>query len=203
MTSNEIQLDYVKRMGDPLGSFVYHLQNDVHWLYRKWLEFSELFGPDSGHSDLLNQVASNFFYYLFRLQFEDAILHIARLTDPAENKHQQNMSVKRLALLVADSTLLNSLNEKLNQAETRCAFARALRNKWIAHSDFAQRSGAATVLPSVEQKQISEAISAIREVVRHVEEHYGVPPTATMGDPWGAKKLIRYLEHHSLRRPTA
>ena len=60
MTADEIQADYVARMGTDLGEFMYFLQNDVHWLRRKWREFSALFGPDSGNSDLLNRVAANF-----------------------------------------------------------------------------------------------------------------------------------------------
>jgi hypothetical protein len=203
MTSDEIHADYRERMGAPLGTFMFHLQNDVHWLHRKWLEFNELFGPNAGHSDLLNQVASNFFYYLFRLQFEDAILHIARLTDSPENNHQQNLSIKRLSTLVSDAGLLRSLGQQIQEAEDRCGFARAYRNKWIAHADFAHRSGTVEALPSVEQSKVTTAISAIRSVVRSVEEHYGVPPTATMDDPWGAKSLIAYLERHSTAGPAA
>lgn len=188
---NDMHAQYVQKMGEPLGTFTFYLTDDVGWLTLKWREFNHLFA--SGNIDLLNRVASNYFYYMLRLQFGDAVLHIAKLTDPPENRHQRNLSIQGLPPLVSDAGLRGVVLPKITEADICSTFARGYRNKWIAHSDFDHRSGAITALPSVEQKQVSDALVAIQDVVRCVENHYGIPPIARLDDRWGATKLIGYL----------
>ncbi len=82
MTDEELGAEYVRVMGSDLGQLCGELRDDVDWLRRKWSNFQELFGKGQERIDLLNRAASNFFYFLHRLFFEDAMLHLCRLSDP-------------------------------------------------------------------------------------------------------------------------
>ena len=97
-----LRAGYVEVMGPELGNTRKSLQNDFAWLQRKWMEFGELFQRGQDRIDLLNSTASNFFYFLNKLLYEDALLHIARITDPAESFGRQNLSVTRLAGAIAE-----------------------------------------------------------------------------------------------------
>ena len=57
------------------------LLDDFDWLRRKWSEFQELYGKGQERIDVLNAAASNFFYLLQQVFFENAMLHLSRLTD--------------------------------------------------------------------------------------------------------------------------
>src|SRR4051812_41811281 len=97
---NDMHSQYVQKMGEPLGTYIFYLTDDVAWLTRKWREFNNLFATEN--IDLLTRVASNHFYYMLRLQFEDAVLHVAKLTDPPGNRHQRNLSIQGLPPLISD-----------------------------------------------------------------------------------------------------
>jgi hypothetical protein len=73
-------------MGPELGSLYHELEEEVDWLQQKWNEFRELFAKGAERIELLNTVAPNFFYMLHKLMFEDAMLHLCRLTDSSQTK---------------------------------------------------------------------------------------------------------------------
>src|ERR1700722_171104 len=83
---NNQQDEYIALMGQALGPLCYELREDIDWLQNKWAEFRELFGNGAERIDLLNTVACNFFGFLHKMMFEDAMLHLCRLTDPAETR---------------------------------------------------------------------------------------------------------------------
>jgi hypothetical protein len=82
LPTEKLLAEYVQAMGADLGTLCHELRNEVEWLQFKWSEFQELFEKGAQRIDLLNTVASKFFYFLHKLLFEDAMLHLCRLTDP-------------------------------------------------------------------------------------------------------------------------
>ena len=62
------------------------LERELDWLQGKWSEYQEIFGNGPSRREVLNTVASNFFYLLEQLLFQDAMLHLCRLTDPAQTR---------------------------------------------------------------------------------------------------------------------
>jgi hypothetical protein len=186
-------------MDTDLRAFCEALSEDLDWLYSKWSEFQELFGDGSRHLDVLNRAAPNFFYLLQKLLYEDAMLHLCRLTDPAETRvkgnRARNLTVQGIAELISDTTLKAALASAAEQARGKCEFARLWRDKRLAHTDLViNRSGWASALPSVAATDIEEAIDSLFTTLNLIEGYYTRQPVVRKKDPWGAKSLVHYLE---------
>ncbi|MCL4844906.1 MAG: hypothetical protein KJ066_00080 [Acidobacteria bacterium] len=198
MTNDELRDERVGVMGEKLGNFYHDLENELAWLMRKHRELGELFAEDDAQIALLNRVASNFFFFLKRMYFEDALLHIARLTDPAETGgrvRQANLTIQALQFVVTDATLQTRVRRAVDAALGASHFARDWRNKRLAHADLVlYRQGSASGLPDVRQQDIAKAAAAIAEPLKLVADHFGVPVALLgLGDPWGARALVEYL----------
>ncbi len=195
MTHDEIQSEYVDKMGSELGRLAHELRDQLSWLERKWAEFEELYMKGEGRIELLNRAASNFFYFLQQLMYEDAMLHLARLTDPAKTNSHENLTVLQLAVAVPDPKFQAKVDDATRDVLTKCQFARDWRNKKIAHSDLKVfRAGHAKSLPSVKKTDVDDAIESLLTLLASVDAHYGIPHSISAGDPWGAKSLLDYLE---------
>ncbi len=182
-------------MGSDLGPLCCELRDDFDWLRRKWSNFQELFGKGQERIDLLNMVASNFFYFLHRLFFEDAMLHLCRLTDPPRMRDRETLTVMALTDTVPDPALKASVEAKTKEVREDCEFARKWRNRRLAHTDLGTlREGHALALPSVDSAKIETALKSIDDLLTLVEDHYGLPHILLASDPWGAKPLIHHLE---------
>ena len=105
LTDVERRADYVATMGPELGHLYHELEEEVDWLQQKWNEFRELFGKGQGRIDMLATVASNFFSMLHKLMFEDAMLHLCRLSDPPVIRGRRNLTFMALVDAVTDSPL--------------------------------------------------------------------------------------------------
>jgi hypothetical protein len=186
-------------MGTDLGQLCYELEADFDWLRYKWSEFRQLFAKGQERIDFLNTVAPGFFSFLNRLMFEDAMLHLCRLTDPPKSFNQatgpKNLTVMVLADLV-DPVLKTSVQTKTADARKTCEFARQWRNKRLAHTDLLTlRQGHSLTLPSVNALDVDNALTSISNLLRTVDAHYGrSTPTGFLPDPWGADSLLNYLE---------
>jgi hypothetical protein len=171
------------------------LRDDFDWLRRKWTERSELFEKGQKRIDLLNTAASNFFYFLHRVFFEDAMLHLCRLTDRRRTGDRESLTVMALANLISDTVLNASVQAKAEEALKNCEFARIWRDRRIAHTDLVTlRQEHALTLPEVNTTDIDNAMRSIGGLLTLVEDHYGLPHTLLGPDPWGAKSLVHYLE---------
>ena len=199
MTDQELGAEYVRAMGSDLGQLCEELRDDIDWLRRKWSNFQELFGKGQERIDLLNKAASNFFHFLHRLFFEDAMLHLCRLTDPPKTRlrtgDRENLSVLALSEMISDPVLKASVRTKTNQVRKSCEFARKWRNQRLAHTDLInRRRGHALTLPSVRDNDIENGLKSIGDLLTMVEDHYGLPRSVLYPDPWGAKSLVHYLK---------
>lgn len=182
-------------MGSDLGLRCCELRDDFDWLRRKWNNFQELFGKGQERIDLLNTVASNFFYSLHRLFFEDAMLHMCRLTDPPRMRDRETLTVMALTDTISDLALKDSVETKTKEVREDCEFARKWRNRRLAHTDLVTlREGHALTLPPVDSANIETALKSIDGLLTLVEDHYGLPHVLLASDPWGAKPLIYHLE---------
>lgn len=198
---NDPRVEYISLMGPQLGLLCYELRQDVDWLQNKWTEFQELFSKGEERITLLNTVASNFFWFLRKMMFEDAMLHLCRLTDPPETRiHtakkvliRKNLTAMALPNAICDAAFRDLVKSHTQTCKQNCEFARQVRNRLIAHSDFesAQRAGSG---PQIFRSHVEEAIKSLRALVWLVEEHYGYPPSLLLKDPFGASSLIFYLE---------
>jgi hypothetical protein len=182
-------------MGPELGPLCRELRDDFDWLRHKWSEFQELFGKGQERIDLLNTVASNFFHFLHRMLFEDAMLHLCRLTDRPRMVDRETLTVRALNDRVSDPALKASMEIKTEEVRENCQFARKWRNRRLAHTDLITlREGHALALPPVDSANIDTALKSIDDLLTLVEDHYGLPHVLLGSDPWGAKPLIYHLE---------
>ncbi|PYT82947.1 MAG: hypothetical protein DMG40_04830 [Acidobacteria bacterium] len=199
ITDEELRDEYVRAMGPRLGLLCSELQNDYVWLQRKWSNFQELFGKGQKRIDLLNRAASNFFYFLHRLLLEDAMLHLCRLSDPPKTKlrsgDRENLSVLAIAPMITAPELKAAVRAETLEVRKKCEFARKWRNRRLAHTDMIQRAkGQGLALPEVTSTDIENALDAIGNLITLVEDHYDLPRTLLVSDPWGATSLVRYLQ---------
>jgi hypothetical protein len=212
ITDEELRAEYVRAMGPDLGLFCSELQGDLAWLRHKWIEFQELFAKGPERMVLLNTVASNFFYFLRKLLFEDAMLHLSRLTDPPKTAGRggwANLTVLALDKMISDPVFRASVRAEEQQVRKACEFARRWRNKRLAHTDFVTlREGHAATLPPVTTANIENAVKSVLGLLSSVEGHYGLLRSVQHPDPWGARSLVYYLQeatravdsrHHLLR----
>lgn len=194
-TQEEVRGDYVRLMGVGLGSLVHELTLEEDWLRDKWTIFRELFEHGGDRIDLLNRTAPNFFYFLHKLLYEDAMLHLSRLTDPPETYRKANLTVRQLDGLIADPNLKGSVEGAIKDLVITCKFARDIRNRRLAHTDLnSTRSGDPYSSCKITSTDVTRALKGLRTVLSLIENHYSIPPTLILRDPWGAEALVRCLQ---------
>jgi len=194
-TPEEVRDDYVSLMGDDLGRLSHELTTEEDWLRDKWAVFRELFERGQERIDLLNRTAPNFFWSLHKLLFEDAMMHLSRLTDPPMSFGKPNLTVKRLPASISDPKLKASVEAAIDDLAKSCEFARDMRNRWLAHTDLkAARSEHPSALPAVMPEDIARALQCLRAVLLLIEEHHRMPPTLISPDWWGAEALVHRLQ---------
>jgi hypothetical protein len=173
LTTDEIKAEYVTVMGPELGAVFYALYNELSWLHIRWRQYVQLFGEKPSRVDLLNRAAGLFFRVVQDGVWEDALLHLSRITDRPETGGRQNLTIQRLPALLTDSVLATEVQTLVDKAVTRSAFARDWRNRHIAHSDLALaiREGAKP-LAAGSRKSVVEALDAIDAVLNRLEQQF-------------------------------
>jgi hypothetical protein len=157
---------------------------------------------------VLNAAGPGLFASIQQLMFDDAILRICRLTDPAGNRHQENLSLERMldatSWKTTDSAKWKTYRTKLDQVEDICGPCRIHRNKRVSHKNIASLQN----LPVATMKMIDDASASIQGFVGaiHSELNQGSAYSFNLlidGDR-DAKHLMRYLRNRaSQSRPEA
>jgi hypothetical protein len=104
-TSEEAQQRRLDAMSASLGAQFDVLWNEIVWLHMKWQEFEKLYAHTKERMQLLNEVASPFFWQLQDMMWRDALLHLARVTDPPQSSGKDKPDVRGLPPLVPDEAL--------------------------------------------------------------------------------------------------
>ena len=166
-TANQVRTE----LGTQLGPVFSELRDDLAWLQVKWAEYRELYGTSPDRIDLLNSAAGLFFRILQDSMWEDALLHLCRLTDPADMGRKKNLSIQVLPELCDDADLRNAVETLVEEAKVATLFARDWRNRHISHRDrdLALRSKTRPLAPA-SRAQVSAAISAIHRVLNEISE---------------------------------
>jgi hypothetical protein len=194
--ANRVQQVYIEKMGPELGTLQFKLFNQCAWLYVKWLDFVVLYGNDAETIAVLNQSAHSYFHMLQEVLFEDAILHICRLSDPAIVAGRTTVSVNGLMRAHFPDQLKNELGTCLADVRQKTEFARDWRNRHIGHHDYELATGGSKPLESASRKRVRLAIDSIAAAINCVETHYCGGPVLydTVGPQIaGATKLLQIL----------
>jgi AbiU2 len=172
-TAEEAKANYVKKMGDALGTQFAELWLEVENLSAAWGEYVELFAePDS--VVVLNQTAPALFRIIQVFLWEHMLLRIARLTDPpTSGKGKENLTILNLPSLVEDRGEKAKLDELASIAKSKTEFCRDWRNRHIAHRDLELlKNGSAKPLEEANGIKVTDALSAIKNVLTEVSWHY-------------------------------
>ena len=93
-TSEDVEKAHLEAFGPNMGPLYHALEDEVTWLHAKWLEYRKLFAKSKESVDFLNETARFFFRVVQDVLWDDVLLHIARLTDPAkQNRFENRVSV--------------------------------------------------------------------------------------------------------------
>jgi hypothetical protein len=198
-TSEEVKNTNVEKMGKELGEVYSALWQDVAVLHFDWHEYVELFGAKPTRIDLMNATAPHFFRLVQDRLWETTLLHLARLTDPAESPGKgggrTNLTIKALPEHINDPGLKGRLTTLIDDAATLTEFARDWRNRHIAHRDLKLvLEQATTPLADASREDVKKALSAIAAVLNEVAGHYTNSHTAfDFGGPLGGSVSLLYV----------
>lgn len=195
-TDDHVRGEYLDKLGPQLGPVFSELRNDLAWLQVQWREYRELYGTSPERIDLMNSAAGFFFRILQDTMWENALLHLCRLTDPAAMRDKRNLSIRALPELCADAAVQEAVTALVEQAVAATSFARDWRNRHIGHRDLVLALGSGTrPLTPASRAQVSAAISAIHRVLNEISERLLDTTLAedVITPPTGAEALLYVL----------
>src|SRR5213594_2144410 len=105
LTADEVREEHLASMGPHLGPVYNALWNEVAWLHAKWHEYKELYGEKPPRLELLNRASGFFFRIVQDTLWENTLLHLARLTDPAVVAGKSNLTIRALPELCDEPAL--------------------------------------------------------------------------------------------------
>ncbi len=187
------------------------IYREVLLLHTRWDEYSTLYGTGNDHIEVMNKIAPNFFSIIQKGLQENITLQIARLIDPPCTMGNKNLSIKLFPELIQNGKLkekgkLKETVEKLICLTEKAAEpCKAWRNKWHAHRDkgIVLRDKGIVLdaetepLPSIEQRNISDSIDAITDILDVIRSHYHGKRTSTVYIGLSqAERVLEILDRH-------
>jgi hypothetical protein len=172
-TADQALAENIAAMGRELGELYSALWQEVAWIHSKWAEYVQLFGVKESRIDLLNRAAPRFARLLQDSLWEDVLLHIARLTDPAKSMGKSNLSIRALAPHVADPTVRGEIEELVSETVVRSDFCRDWRNRHLAHRDLQLAlARGAEPLKAGSRSSVREVLQSLSATLNALAKHY-------------------------------
>lgn len=171
--SEETKEEYIEKLGKALGPVYYALWCEVVSVNWTWNEFLVLYGSKPSRIELFNKSASFFFRTVHNVFWDNTLLHIARLTDPAKSCGKENLSLQRLPGMVSKD-LRESIQALVNISLDKSEFCRDWRNRHIAHRDLqlAIKDAPMSPLKTASREKVKEALEAIGNVLNGISLPY-------------------------------
>jgi hypothetical protein len=178
-STSDIERKHLEAFGPDLGPIYHELHNEVLWLHMKWLEYRKLYAGSVERVELLNATAPFLFHVVQEVVWDDVVLHIARLTDPAVDKMgNRNLSLFQLAGGIVEPELAEMIRNLVNDARSRASSARTWRNKRLAHCDLGHALEQAAPLPEVSKQDVEAVLASFRAVMDKLSSFYLYSTTA-------------------------
>lgn len=184
---------YERELGPEFGRVYFELWRSWSSAVVRRDEYKALYGnPDN--VDLLNKFAGHFFGVLYIVLWDDLLLCITRLTDPAKTGTKDNLSIAQLAGYCEDPELRKEVEYGVEKAQAAAAFARDWRNRRISHTDLdyaleAERDP----LADANFKKVSAALDAVHYVLNTISMNLRDTDIANLvvGQPGASVLLAR------------
>ena len=149
------------------------LRDEAITLHVGWKLYRRLYAGSSEDVVLLNKSGSSIFRMLQFLLFDDCLLRLCRLTDPASSGPYKYRSIRQLvsALRDVDASIFEcDLGVAVRELEAACSEIRTLRNARIAHSDLEHSLEiSASPLPGISIKDVDHALRLLSKLLNHIE----------------------------------
>lgn len=197
-TEDDIRADKLATMGSELGELHFLLWKDVASLHFEWNQYVELFGTHPSRIDVMNAAAPQFFWSLERVLWQDILLSLSRLADPAGTGGQQNLTFRRLLPVLPDGGPRAALVSAVDEYERRSQFARNWRHSLFAHRAYDHASEPdAHPLTHASRASVLAALEAARDLMNLLEVYYQGSPTSyedSLDPLGGAYDLLTCLD---------
>lgn len=198
MSSEQLKNHFETVFGPELGAKYFVLKNNVTHAHMNWAMSSELMKGNERRL-LLHFAGRRFFTEVYRLFVNDVILRLSRLTDPAQQGKQENLSLYALLDDISCPTLKSEIEDLIKIAKDIIAPLKEHRHKRIAHFDLQVALQNPNInLPSFTERTIEEALAAVGDVLEQLWEGYAVIPREISWVPVGIipeiEGLLYYLE---------
>ncbi len=198
MSSQDVKKNFVKTFGPELGEKYYVLHNQVIIVHMNWAMIGELVKSEEQRS-LLKSTGGYFFTEVHRVFVNDVTLRLSRLTDPAKQGRQKNLSLYALLDDISDPALKSKIKNLIDEAKDKIAPLKEHRHKRIAHFDFSVAlNNPNFTLQPIRNESVDEALSAVGEVLVQLRAGITDVSRQQVWVPIGAiediKELLFYLE---------
>ena len=153
-----------------------YLAGEILRTRTKWTYFRQLFMDSSARTGYLGGAGANFFREVQNILIYDLILSVARLTDPAEQGKNSNLTLLQLVAVTkrtADPTFSEELRSEYLGVESTVASLRAFRMKKVAHFDLPTIVSPETqVTPGLLIRDIRVSVESIESFLGKVHTHF-------------------------------
>lgn len=167
-SSDDVRREYERKLGREFGGLFWHLWNDWANARLAYQEFNELFGETHAAGQLAS-MAPLFTGDILRIFARSLILDISRLTDPEGSGQRRNITIRAIpAHIAGHALLLQEVEGLIDVADDKAKFARAMRDKQLAHRDLLVADYPRGVNAKDILTRSNEAISAIHGVLAAV-----------------------------------
>lgn len=150
------------------------VNSEVTWLHTIWELLIQLYGTNDQNIEIMNSSAPQFFSILRTMLFDELVMTLNRLTDPASTRGKANACLEQLIQQINESenTILStSLKERLSRIRVNSAAFRTWRDKKVSHNDlFTALQNENNSLPGIPRAQAAAAIQEITEFINQYSE---------------------------------
>jgi hypothetical protein len=150
------------------------VNSEVTWLHTIWELLIQLYGSSDKNIEIMNASAPQFFAILQTMLFDELVMIMNRLTDPAATRSKANACLEQLIYQIdqpENATLVTSLKERLSKIRANHAAFRTWRDKKLSHNDLRialQNEGVS--LPKILRNQAARAIQEITDFINEYSE---------------------------------
>jgi hypothetical protein len=197
----KISDEYLRVLGPDLGAIYQALCDDVSWLHFKWKQYRILFAESEERIEILNKVGGTFFFIIQEVLHDDGLIHIARLIDRKDHgPDKEHLSLLQLASAVKIKApeIYFEISRLVKQARKKGRFVDDWRNLRLAHTSLDVAVGRGPqALPGVAREQIEAFMSALRDVLNKIPNHFWLSGGTSFQNVYGdrdAENLVSWLK---------
>jgi len=173
ISAQEKRKQCIEDMGAELGAMYCDLNDHLLDILLSWRQYEQLFAVDQETVQLLNNSAPAFFGVVQAQLWDSVMLGISRLTDRPVSFGNKTLSIQALPDLITDAQVKATVENAVAQSLRDAEFARAHRNKRIAHNDLVHvQDSASNALPGASRAKIEAGLKSIIAVLEILNGHY-------------------------------